>query len=64
MGRRVEHRRVPVRVGEGLGQRAGRQPLELAEDAAGGLLVKFGVGRLPEQVLAPQHFEEVELDVP
>ena len=45
-GGRVEHRRVPVRVGEGLGQRAGRHPLELAEDAADGLLVEFGVGGL------------------
>ena len=64
MGGRVEDRRVPVGVGERLGQRAGRQPLELAEDAADGLLVEVRVGRLAEQVLAPQHLEEVELDVP
>ena len=61
---RVEHRRVPVGVGERLGQRAGRQPLELAQEAADGLLVEFVVRRLAEQVLAPQHLEQVELDVP
>ena len=61
---RVEHRRVAVGVGEGFGQRAGRQPLQLGEDAADGLLVQFVVRRLAEQVLAPQHLEQVELDVP
>ena len=63
MGGRVEHRRIPVRVGEGLGERAGGHPLELVEDAADGLFVKFGVGGLTEQILTPQHLEEVELDV-
>ena len=35
----------------------------LVEDAAGGLLVQFRVGGLAEHVLAPQHLEQVELDV-
>src|ERR1700691_453286 len=63
MAGRVEHRRVAVPVGEGLGQRPGRHPLELAQDPADGLFVQFGVGRLAQQILASQDLEEVELDV-
>ena len=44
--------------------RAGGQPVDLVQDAARGLLVHLGERLAPQQVLAPQHLEQVELDVP
>ena len=43
-GRGVEHRRVPVGLGEGLGHRPGGQPVDLVQDAADGVLVDVGIG--------------------
>jgi len=60
---RVEDRRVAVGLGEGLGQLVGGQPLHLGEDAAGGLAVDLGVRPGPEDVVAAEDLEEVELDV-
>ena len=60
---RVEYRRVAVGLGERLRQRAGRQPVHLAEDPPRGLLVDIGIGLPAQHVLAAQHLEEVELDI-
>ena len=63
-GRRVEHRRVAVSVRERVRERAAGQPVNLAEDAARGLLVHLRVGLAAQQILAVQHLEQIELEVP
>ena len=60
---RVEDRRVAVGVGERLGQRPGGHGVQLGQDAPCRVLVQVRIRRLAQQVLAPQHLEEVELDV-
>src|SRR5215471_6185512 len=63
MRRGIEHRRIPVGIGEGLRQGAGRQPLDLVEYAAHCLGVQVLVRRRAKKILPRQHFEQVELDV-
>ena len=60
----VEDRGVPVGVGEGRGQRAGGHRVQLGQDGPGRLLVQVRIGLLTEHILAPQHLEQVKLDVP
>jgi hypothetical protein len=59
----VEHGRVLVRVGEGLGQVLAGQPVHLAQDRLRRLGVDVGEGSLAEDLVALEHLEEVELDV-
>ena len=64
MSGRVEDRRVPVGVSVGLGDRPLGQPGNLVQNAAGSDLVHLSERLGTEKVLALQHLEEVELDVP
>nr|BFF02159.1 hypothetical protein GCM10020241_38340 [Streptoalloteichus tenebrarius] len=64
MRRGVEHRRVAVGVGEGLGQRTGREVVQLREHAPGGVLVGLLERPGAQPLLDLEHLEEVELQVP
>ena len=61
---RVEHRRVTVAVGERLGGRPERELVDLGEHVPRRFLVDLGERPGAEDFLAPEQFEEVELDVP
>ncbi len=62
-GLRIEDRRRAVRVGEGVGQFAGRQPLHLDQDVPCGVLVHLGERTDSVTLLGAEHLEEVELQV-
>jgi hypothetical protein len=61
---RVEHRRVPVGVGEGLRDRALGQPADLGQHPACGLDVHLRERPGAEPVPGVEELEEVELEVP
>ena len=63
MGLRVERRRVAVGVLERRRQLLAGQPVDLAEHLLDGLGVDLGEGAGAQQLVAPEHLEEVELDV-
>src|SRR6185437_88610 len=63
-GRRVEGRRVPVAGGERVGDRPQREPVDLGQHVARGLLVNLGERPGPEDLLAAEYLEQVELDIP
>ena len=60
---RIEDRRVPVGLGERLGEGTGSEPVHLVQDPAGSLLIQVRIRLRAQQVLPPQHLEQVELDV-
>ncbi len=64
MGGRVEHWRIPVRVGERLCDRAFSQPVHFVQDAARGLFVHLREWLGAKKVLPVQHLEQIELNVP
>ena len=60
---RVEDRRVPVAVGERLGDRADGEPVDLVEDAAAVSSSRSSCGADPSSCCRSENLEEVELDV-
>ena len=64
VGRRIESGRVPVGVGEGLGQRPLGQPGGLAEHLANGLAVEVAELTGRQRLLEFEHLEEIELEIP
>ena len=61
---RVEDRRVAVAVGVAGGQVLAGEPVDLGEDAAGGVGVEIGVRLLAERPVRAEDLEQVELEVP
>jgi len=51
-------------LGERLRDGADGEPVHFIEDAARGLLIDLGEGLRAQHILAAQHLEQVELDVP
>jgi hypothetical protein len=64
VGRRIEHRRVAVRIGITGGQILPGQPAHLRQHVARGVRVDLVERRLTERPVGPEHLEEVELQVP
>jgi hypothetical protein len=64
MGLRIEDRRIAVGVLERLREDVRRQPVHLVEYVPRGLRVQFGVRSRAQDVLAAEHLEKVELQVP
>ncbi len=63
VGGRVELGRRAVARHERLCQRAGRQPVDLVEHAAGGVVVDLVEGPATEHILPAEQLEQVELDI-
>src|SRR5205823_3416367 len=59
----VKHRWVAVRVEQRVGERPGGQPVDLGENAAGGIGVDLGERRRAEALVQPEDLEEHELEV-
>jgi hypothetical protein len=60
VGLRVEHRRIAVRVGEGLCDGTLGQPGHLAQHLGRGVCVQLCVRALTERLVHAEHFEQVE----